>query len=221
MKIEELVSVGHRDEIDSLFKQNGYKLTGTGADARVFKKDSSHVIKVLFPADLIHSSAGLKSFTAFHEFVKANPTSPFLPKISEVNEIEVMGEIFTQIAMEKLMPLKHGSTLEALVYQISNSIEEGTRSFRAMLVYLDENPWDWDHGGSDRGVHMPGLVQSIINDPAKMKFYSEFYDIAAKLHATGFAHPDGPLGWDLHSENVMRRRQTPVIIDPWFSSSSK
>jgi len=49
----------------SLFKQNGYKKIGSCADAMVFKKADSYVIKVLFPADLTHSSSGLKSFTAF------------------------------------------------------------------------------------------------------------------------------------------------------------
>jgi len=224
--LEELATVTHRNEMDRLFKQNGYKKIGSGADAMVYKKDSSHVIKILFPEDYSPAAKAIRSFTTFYEFVKANPTSPFLPKISEVNEIEVMGEVFTQIAMEKLMPLKSGSFLLVIVYQIISDIEEGGapgpkgEGFKNLLLYLQKHPANWDNDipFDDRHYNMSPIAQSILANPAKLKFYSDFYDIAEKLHATGLAHPDGPLGWDLHTENVMLRGQTPVIIDPWFMS---
>jgi len=124
------------------------------------------------------------------------------------------------------MPLKSGSFLKVLVYQISSYIEgewsPGPKGagFKNLLLYLQEHPENWDGGipFDDRHNDMSLVAQSILANPAKLKFYSDFYDITAALHATGFNQPDGPLRWDLHTENVMRRGQTPVIIDPWFNS---
>jgi hypothetical protein len=73
---------------------------------------------------------------------------------------------------------------------------------------LDPNEW--------KNYDDPEIYQKIQRmKPAAWVQYHMLFLLMQLLHLAGSINN---LGWDLHTENVMRRRNgTLVVVDPWFA----
>ena len=209
MRLFELVSEKHRAEVISQFKNAGYKQAGTGVDAMVFKKDSTHVAKLIFPQNPANMSESVRVFIEFYNFCKNNP-SKHLPEFQELNEVEVDGEVFTQIIMEKLLPIKAGSIEEAMVWILGDSAPMNITWDELYDAIFQFAVWQ-DYPGPSTADDILMSVQDLSYK--QLQEYAELYDLMQVLYKTGQAQK---MGWDLHTNNVMRRKNgTLVITDPW------
>lgn len=209
--LEELATEDHRKEMDSLFTQHGYEKIGSGVDAMVYKKDDSHVIKIIFPSKIKDMSNATRAFMVFYNYVKQNP-SKFLPKFTEVNDIEVMGESFLQIDMEKLQPIQRGSLDQYVVYSISGDAPTQIEWADAVDTMLFKGNWSFMH--PSEAIETVEKIKSL--PPQQLDYYEELYnvmvDLVIVMNENGFS-------WDLHTENVMQRADgTLVITDPWVAT---
>lgn len=197
-------------EIVTKLKDAGYTQLGTGADATVWAKDDSHVIKILMPDD--PSSQAERVFQKFYEFCQQHPKLSCLPKFNEVNTIDIGGKDYTQIEMEKLTPIINNTFEEAMVWALSDMVSKNL-SWETVVQEL-LNPKTW-YGGMTRVMRkMPIFVRQRMNSPEFNKTYSQLYEVMRQLYQTGQINR---FGWDLHTENVMQRSNGQlVIIDPWF-----
>lgn len=195
MRIQELATEQHRTKLIRELKRIGYKKIGQGVDAMVFRKDTTHVIKFIFPRLIRDLPESNKIFLYFYEFCKNNP-SKNLPKFSSVNEIEIDGEDFLQISMEHLYPLDSGSDDESIVWGLSYLAENNT-AWEDVKKQLSS--YDFWHN-----VKKPNL-ENLEN-------YKNLYLDMIKLNNN---LPKGAYS-DIHTENVMKRSDgTLVITDPW------
>lgn len=211
MRLFELISDNHRKEIVSQFKSAGYKKIGQGIDAMVFKKDDSHVAKIIFPRETTHMDLALRTFMEFYNFCKNNP-SKHLPKFSELNEVEVDGEVFTQIIMEKLNSIPNGSVEEAMVWILSDIASKDHIKWKSAVSFLSNEDF-WDEYKED----VPAAAKPkniVVHFKQNETIYEQLYNLMKFLYKTGKAKQ---MGWDLHTENVMQRKDgTLVIVDPWM-----
>lgn len=200
--------------IVSQLKQAGYRMLGKGADATVWAKDDSYVIKILMPDD--PSSQAEKVFQKFYEFCQQQPKLSCLPKFHEVNTIDIGGKDYTQIEMERLYKIKKHSFEEAMVWNLSE-FASNRLSWNKALAAL-RAPTSWEHWAAPPSVN---AITRYVNtlDPQSLHEYEVLYKLMVILYHTGKINK---FGWDLHTENVMQRNDgTLVIIDPWFSINKK
>ena len=204
MRLDELIHDLHRQ---------GYKKLGSGADASVWTKDGSHVIKILMPTEGKLSHA-VRTFKKFYRFCQQNSDIENLPRFYELPSGK-HHEAFThdgihyhRIAMERLYPIRSGSVQEAMVWQLSD-FARGDMKWSQVLHKL-QDPKEWANYDN------PDIINSIKRiKPRAWEKYHVLYILLQLLYNTGQLNN---LGWDLHTENVMRRRDgTLVVIDPWFA----
>jgi hypothetical protein len=197
-------------EIDRRLGELGYKKLGQGADATVYAKDSSHVIKILMPED--PSTRSEQVFNRFYEFCREHSNVRCLPVFNEVNAIEIGGQEYLQIDMERLEPVPSGSVKEAMVWLLSD-LATGKLNWPAVKNQLmDPQSWS-DYTGELDAQDIIGAVRAMR--PAELQAYQQLYKVMTLLYHTGRINK---IGWDLHTENVMQRSNGElVIIDPWFA----
>jgi predicted N-acetyltransferase YhbS len=200
-------------EMVAKLRELGYEHIGSGADARVWAKDDSHVIKILMPDD--PRSKAEQVFQKFYEFCQQHPKVSCLPKFNEVNTIEIGGNDYTQIEMEKLSPIPTNTFEEAMVWALSDMVSENLSWETVVQELLNQDSWS---GGSTRVMRkMPEFVRQRMNLPGFISTYSQLYEVMRQLYQTGQINR---FGWDLHTENVMQRSNGQlVIIDPWFNTN--
>jgi len=198
-------------------RELGYMKLGSGQDATVWAKDEHSVIKILMPTNGSISAAD-KSFLSFYSFCKAHATNPFLPKF-----IDVGGEnhaVFTlnrvsyrQIAMERLRPIKHNSFEEAMVWLLSD-LCDSNRSWAEVVDTLSD-PESWENPSTPIMSKMPQLVLSKLKNTQVNAEYQLLFTTMQVLFKAGRFEGQG---WDLHTENVMQRKDgTLVIVDPYYT----
>ncbi len=198
-------------DLDREFRRLGYKKLGSGADAKVWAADENYIIKILMP-DEPTSRAG-EIFRKFYEFCQENSDIKCLPRINEHNTIDVLGKEYTQIDMERLIPLKKNSFEEGVVWFLSDYVSNG-RPWEVVNSDLSGRHWEFYNKRQAKALatQWTGMSSQQLND------LKELYDVMSMLYKTGQINK---FGWDLHTENVMKRRDgTLVIIDPWFSLES-
>lgn len=202
----------HAREIATDLSKLGYKKLGSGADATVWAKERGYVIKILMPED--PTSKAAQVFQRFYEFCQEHQDLACLPRFNEVNTIDVQGKDYTQIDMERLIRLQSGSFEEGMVWYFSDYVTKGTpwKQVKAELSSQDDNKWlhtDWHNVAR-------GMADKVADFNTKQEaMWSQLYNVMMVLYKTGQINK---LGWDLHTENVMRRRSGQlVIIDPWFA----
>jgi hypothetical protein len=209
------------DTIDQTLRSAGYTELGSGADASVWTKDAGTVIKIIVPEDEGTLSQAAETFKKFYEFCMKHQQVECLPKFIKIQgqhytEFEIQGQTYLQIAMEQLYPLTNGSLEEGIVWLFSHYATQNT-------------PWEQINKelGSDQGWEL--YVRDYENIQArtlastwtklnkrKKAELALLYTVMVLLFKTGQINK---LGWDLHTENVMKRRDgTLVIIDPWFNT---
>lgn len=196
----------------------GYEKLGSGQDSTVWAKDENHVIKILMPSRTIPGPAqdAERGFLTFYSFCKDRPELPNLPKFIDIGGehhtvFELDGVPYRQIAMEKLQPIKNGSFEESMVWILSDLAN--IRAPWNNVVSMLKKPDTW--GDDPKMSSMPELVTEKLADPAVYKQYGILYQTMSRLYHLGLKNG---LGWDLHTENVMQRRDgTLVIVDPYFT----
>ena len=204
-------------EISDQLKAAGYTHVGSGADATVWAKDGSHVIKILMPEDA--GSKAEQVFRKFYEFSMAHQDLPCVPRFNEVNTIDINGKDYTQIEMERLSPIEKNSFVEGLVWFLSDYISTNTPwpTVESELA----NPETWEIYSPNYANAFAKTWQSLTQNPASKKTYAmyrQLYNVMKLLFSTGNINK---FGWDLHTANVMQRKNgQPVIIDPWFSEGT-
>jgi len=208
-------------EIVGHLKSLGYEHIGSGADARVWAKEASYVIKILMPNK--PNGAAEHVFKKFYEFCESNPTLTCLPVFNEVNTIDIAGEDYVQIDMERLSPIAKFSFEEAVIWYFSDFVQAqdpwnavdyalglpdtwedyfGTRKDKTKLATNFANAWQ-SLSGSDGA------------NPQKLQELKTLYKVLSMLYSTGKINK---FGWDVHTENVMQRGNGELVItDPWFA----
>jgi hypothetical protein len=199
------------------FRQLGYSQIGSGADATVWAKDDSHVIKILMPEDV--DSRAEQIFRKFYEFSIAHQDLASVPRFNEVNTIDINGKDYTQIEMERLAPIEPDTFMEGIVWLLSDYVTEQTPwpTIESELAMPDT----WEIYNPNYANALAKTWQSLFENPAGRKTYAmyrQLYNVMKLLFTTGTINK---FGWDLHTANVMRRNNgQPVIIDPWFSQGT-
>jgi hypothetical protein len=199
------------------FRQLGYSQIGSGADATVWAKDDSYVIKILMLEDV--DSRAEQIFRKFYEFSMAHQDLACVPRFNEVNTIDINGKDYTQIEMERLAPIEPDTFMEGIVWLLSDYVTEQTPwpTIESELAM----PATWEMYSPNYADTLARTWQSLLENPAGRKtyvMYRQLYNVMKLLFATGTINK---FGWDLHTANVMRRNNgQPVIIDPWFSQGT-
>lgn len=203
-------------EIESTLTRAGYKKLGSGVDATVWAKDEATVIKILMPDAA--GNAATKAFMKFYEFSQQHPNVPCLPKFREIGGVHhapfVIGDTaYTQIAMERLYPIPSGSFEEAMVWILSDLATQPATWEQVLHIISDEATWE--------GFAYPDKILTVLRtidqwDGVDRAEYGLLFTVMQMLYATGRINK---MGWDLHTENVMQRKNgSLVIVDPWFAA---
>ena len=196
----------------------GYSKLGSGADATVWAKDSDHVIKILMPRRTLPSEVANaeKGFLEFYNFCKDHSDVPNLPRFIDIGGenhavFEINGTPYRQIAMERLQHIPRRSFEEAMVWMLSD-LAKNNASWGSVVRQL-RNPRTWS--GSSGMTKISDQVAEKFADPAVSKQYGILYLTMSRLYHSGLR---SGLGWDLHTDNVMMRRDgTLVVVDPYFT----
>ena len=200
-------------DISKEFRKLGYSKIGSGADSTIWAKDASHVIKILMPEDA--GSRAVEVFKKFYEFCKARQDIPCLPVFNEYNTIDVLDKEYIQIDMERLYPVKKNTFEEAMIWYLSDYVANGAGWKQVKQELSDPHPWINSHWPS-KANKLAQTVQELSSQDESA--WNLLYSVMAMLYKTGRINK---LGWDLHTENVMRRSNGQlVIIDPWFADAS-
>jgi hypothetical protein len=211
------VATKNSNEIWRQLKDAGYQYVGSGADATVFAKDDSHVIKILMPE--VAGSKAEQVFRKFYEFSMSHQDLPCIPRFNEVNTIDINGKDYTQIEMERLSPLEKNSFVEGLIWYLSDFVSTNTPWETVESELADADTW-YMYNPNYSGT-FARTWQSLLENPASKKTYAmyrQLYNVMKLLYITGTINK---FGWDLHTANVMQRKNgQPVIIDPWFSEGT-
>jgi ribosomal protein S18 acetylase RimI-like enzyme len=222
-------------EIDKKLKAAGYKKIGAGAEAAVYIRDQGSVIKILMPdledmkdlnKDFYNAE---KTFIKFYNFVKQNKGNPFLPKFIPIQgkdyaRFKIGDRTFLQISMEQLYPYKKNSLEEAIIWAFSEfaasqtpwSEVEDHMGDPETFEYFGDNPQQYYFKAKHTApMKFAKAWQTIaMTDKNKLNYYHLLYETMAALYKYGRKNN---IGWDLHTENVMRRKDgTLVITDPFY-----
>jgi hypothetical protein len=212
------VATKNSNEIWKQLRAAGYKNIGQGADATVWAKDDSHVIKMLMPEDM--GTKATEVFRKFYEFALSHQGLACLPRFNEVNTIDINGKDYTQIEMEKLSPLARGSFLEGVVWFFSDYSQAKAPWEKVDQDLKDTETWEdfMDMGPSKSVNQWTKQWQDLAYDKKTYSMYKQLYTVMQLLYSAGTINK---FGWDLHTANVMQRGNgQPVIIDPWFSEGT-
>ncbi len=221
---KESVQVNHEievfedyDTIDQTLRNAGYEELGAGADATVWTKDVGTVIKIIVPEEEDALNTAAETFKKFYEFCMKHQDIECLPKFIPIQgrhytEFTIKEKTFIQISMERLYPLKNNSFEEAMVWYLSDFATKNT-PWAKVKEFLG-TPKAWQDTDFSSVANQLALKVSSLKGVKEAK-YSLLYTVMTLLYHTGRINK---LGWDLHTENAMQRRDgTIVIIDPWFN----
>jgi len=211
MRKEEFVTEYERrtDNSKEIFQQlqdAGYTMLGGGYDATVWGKDEGEVLKVLMPSD--NKEDAEMNFLIFHDACQEMEGNPHVPRfVDEYSMFEINGTEYMQITMERLQPIPEGTVDQAVVWALSELCTVAFLKWRDVPKQL-ENPDFWrgiDFISDDMIVE---ILRNINDYQLLFQTMQAFYKIAQS----------GSMGWDLHTENVMQRKDgTLVITDPFFN----
>ena len=206
-------------EIFSKLEGLGYSKLGSGADATVWAKDSDHVIKILMPRRTLPSEVANaeKGFMTFYDFCKKHPELPNLPRFIDIGGehhtvFDINGTPYRQIAMERLQHIPNGSFEEAMVWMLADLSKYGASW--PNIVQQMKKPITWQ----DSGMKMKNIPQEVARRFAEQAVSTRYGILSVTMGRLYRAGIRSGLGWDLHTDNVMMRRDgTLVIVDPYFT----
>ncbi len=213
-------------QIASTLKKAGYKKLGSGADATVWSKEESSVIKIIMPEDGEDADSATKTFIKFYEFCQQHKDIKCLPKFVEIqgsgySSFELGGKEYLQISMEKLRPLKRNTFEEMMVWILSDFATKDVQWEDVKREIADPSTWGFRNGKwiwAGFFKKMPDMLKDRIGEASFDKEYKILFMVMRLLYVTGRINK---VGWDLHTENVMQRSDgTLVIVDPWFNAEA-
>lgn len=205
-------------EISNTLQKAGYKQLGSGADSTVWSKDEGSVIKIIMPEEGEDITTAANTFYKFYEFCQKNKGVPNLPKFIEIGgkhhtTFEINGKEYLQIAMEKLYPIPNNSVQEALVWALSDFVLSHT-PWNKVVSTINNTDYFKNYETANVQQIEQAVKQTLSNKQENDK-YHYLYELMRLVYATGRINK---VGWDLHTENVMMRKNGElVIIDPWFA----
>jgi FMN phosphatase YigB (HAD superfamily) len=205
-------------EITNTLQKAGYKQLGSGADSTVWSKDEGSVIKIIMPEEGENITTAADTFYKFYEFCQKNKNIPNLPKFIDIggkhhSTFEINGKEYLQIAMERLYPIPNNTVQEALVWALSD-FATGNTPWNKVVSTLTNADY-FKHYESPDVQQIQQLVQQTLSNKQQNDKYHYLYELMRLVYATGRVNK---VGWDLHTENVMMRKNGElVIIDPWFA----
>ena len=219
MKIQEIAEAEsgtpNARAIATRLRTAGYKKLGSGVDSTVWSKDTESVIKILMPDHTTNQAETI--FLKFYEFCQSHKNINCLPKFRQIGGAHhttfVIGDTeYRQIAMERLFPLTRDTFEEAMVWILSDFADKQVK-WEDVVPHLEAVD-TWQH--SDGFMRqMPAMIRQKKNDAEFNAVYGTLFNVMQVLYFTGKINK---FGWDLHTENVMQRKNgTLVIIDPWFA----
>jgi hypothetical protein len=201
-------------KISNQLRAAGYSHVGTGADATVWAKDDSYVIKILMPEDL--GTKAEQVFRKFYKFAMSHQYFDCMPKFNEVNTIDINGKDYTQIEMERLIPIKTNSFEEGVIWFFSDFVANGDSWEQVDSALRMPDIWKLYNESVAGGLARYWKTLAVSNTQ-QIKELKTLYIVMQMLYKTGSINK---FGWDLHTANVMQRKNGQlVIIDPWFSES--
>lgn len=208
-------------EIVQTLTNAGYKQLGSGADATVWIREEGHVIKIIMP-DSEDITEPARIFKKFYEFCQQHRDLDCLPRFTEIggrhySEFTLGGKQYMQIAMEQLYPIKHNTLAEGMVWYLSDFASNGKNMpWEKVKNFLSSAKAWYDSGHFTRYANQFSWKVMNMNQMTEAK-YSLLYTVMSFLYQTGRINK---FGWDLHTENVMQRKDgTLVITDPWFEDA--
>ena len=206
-------------EISNQLRAVGYSRVGSGADATVWAKDDSHVIKILMPEDA--GSKAEQVFRKFYEFAMSHQDLACMPRFNEVNTVDINSKDYTQIEMERLAPIEKGTFMEGVIWFFSDFCQARESWDKVDHAMGLSDTWEWyPYTKSSKSIANVYIRQwqDLMYDKKSYSMYRQLYNVMKLLYNTGTINK---FGWDLHTANVMQRKNgQPVIIDPWFSEGT-
>jgi len=205
------------DTIGQTMRQAGYTELGSGSEASVWTKDVGTVIKIIVPEDDAGLDRAVATFKKFYEFCMSHQDLKCVPRFIKIQgqhyaEFTIDGNTYLQIAMEQLYPIKNNSFEEAMVWYMSYYVSENKEWPEVKELLSDPQTW--------AGTDFESVAEELANRVRELsgpieKDYKILYNVMMFLYLRGKINK---MGWDLHTENVMQRKNGDlVIIDPWFS----
>lgn len=200
------------EEIQRVLQRAGYQQLGTGEDAIAWTRKDGPVVKILMPTSPGRRRRALDSFLMFYQLTQKHP-SPHWPRFYEMQDergrmshfadFRMGDKTYTQIALERLLPL---DLLEqAMINSMGAAVTEPGIGYKTWLrdwfMQDYDIPQSWLEE-NDRLRQLPGLYQAMRRAHAVMRRSGN----ASQRYV-----------FDIHGDNVMRRRDgTYVITDPYI-----
>jgi GNAT superfamily N-acetyltransferase len=213
------VGTSNAKEIASQLKAAGYSNVGTGADSTVWAKDENYIIKILMPEDL--GTKAEQVFRKFYEFAMSHQDLACVPRFNEVNTVDINGKDYTQIEMERLAPIEKGTFMEGVVWFFSDFCQAQDSWDKVERTMGLSDTWEgYPYTRNSKSIANVFIRQwqNLMYDKKAYSMYKQLYTVMELLYNTGTINK---FGWDLHTENVMQRKNGQlVIIDPWFSEGT-
>jgi hypothetical protein len=197
----------------------GYTKLGSGADATVWARDGETVIKIIMPDEGGARDAASRTFYKFYDFCQSHSDLDCLPRFHRIggehHSVFTVDDVdYVQIAMERLQPLEQDSQRTALVWMFSDLATKNMSWERAWDHIQD--PYTWQHWDDSDAVTVEDIMVYIDEQSDQdVAQWGVLYSVMRLLYHKGKINK---MGWDLHTENVMLRDDTLVIVDPWFNT---
>jgi hypothetical protein len=199
-------------EMSTVLTNNGYEYLDDGAEASVWAKGESHVIKIIMPETRRAHNKANNIFEHFFTFCQAHQKEPNLPKFYQFNdgtyrkEIDFGGNTYIYMAMERLYPLPKNTLEESIIWALSDEIYN-----EKTWIEFCEDIFSLDFWSNNKAIKQLKRLSA-----AQWKKLERLYHILEALRDHNVIHKLG--AWDLHTANVMKRRNGDlVVIDPWFT----
>jgi len=214
MQIREITlthELHHSDDpehLKQILAKYGWKSLGTGLEAAVaMHPQKSYVLKI-FPS---HSA-----YVKFVQFVQSHAQNPHVPRFSRYVK-QIPGTNLAYVRMEKLLKVTESQLLNNYTGYLAEMLALGEVTEMSMLA-------------DGLAMHVEDKLMGMGYDVADLMDPDQQEDIYVKLGgeppqswmqvlsalAEYSDHVDVEGGWDMHSNNFMRRGKTLVIVDPFF-----
>jgi len=210
----------HRSQhIFDTLESKGYVKLGSGADATVWARDAETVIKIIMPDSGAARDSASRTFYRFYDFCQKHRDLDCLPRFHKIGGVhhstfEVDGVTYLQTAMERLQPLEQDSQRTALVWLLSD-LATKNMSWKAAWRKC-QDPYAWNNWDDSEAVTVDDIMGYIDEQDERDRLgWAVLYSVMRLLYHRGRINKHG---WDLHTENVMLRGDTLVIVDPWFNA---
>jgi len=152
--------------IEKFMKENGFSKLGSGKYASVFGNPNYNFVVKVFLKDA--------AFLRWYEFIKANQSNPYVPKIR--GKIMKLSDLIFGMRIEKLTSFNGGGKFmdEYRKWKSDNKYRSGDKNIDSILDHFDKNSKLLDLHGDN--MMMRGK-QDVVIDP-----YYNWFDVTTKKY---------------------------------------